>query len=158
MTPSTIDPLPSERPSDTRIGPETLAPMVQDVLATMLQLPHLASDASPESVDPDQLMAAIRIAGNWNATLQIYAPEKLARHIACAMFAQAPGVLDDEDVLDAFGEVVNVIGGNLKGMIDQDCTLSLPCVGPAQPDSTSGGLTIVHDVCGAPLTIVLVQE
>ncbi len=157
MTPFIIAPRPSEPSGHDRISHQSLAQMVQDVLTTMLELPQQSFDRLPETVAADQLMAAVRISGSWQATLQIYAPEKLARRIACAMFAQATDVLDDEDVLDAFGEVVNVIGGNVKGMIDQDCTLSLPCVGVAQPDPTSTSLTIMYDVCGAPLTVELIQ-
>ncbi|QDV42744.1 hypothetical protein Enr13x_25940 [Stieleria neptunia] len=157
MTPFIIAPRPSEPSGHDRISHQSLALMVQDVLTTMLELPHHALNGSPATDVPDQLMAAVRVSGSWQATLQIYAPEQLARRIACAMFAQATDVLDDEDVLDAFGEVVNVIGGNVKGMIDQDCTLSLPCVGAARPDPTSTSLMIMYDVCGAPLTVELIQ-
>ncbi|MCS7466017.1 chemotaxis protein CheX [Stieleria sp. ICT_E10.1] len=157
MTSFIIAPRPSEPSGRDRISHLSLAQMVQDVLTTMLELPHESFQGSPETIAPNQLMAAVRISGSWQATLQIYAPEKLARHIACAMFAQAADVLDDEDVLDAFGEVVNVIGGNVKGMIDQDCTLSLPCVGAAQPDPTPTSLTIRYDVCGTLLTVELIQ-
>lgn len=157
MTSFIIAPRPSEPSGRDRISHQSLAQMVQDVLTTMLELPHQSFDGLPEPNAPNQLMAAVRISGSWQATLQIYACEKLARRIACAMFAQAADVLDDEDVLDAFGEVVNVIGGNVKGMIDQDCTLSLPCVGTAQPDPTPTSLTIMYDVCGNLLTVELIQ-
>ncbi|MDV6034098.1 MAG: chemotaxis protein CheX [Phycisphaera sp. RhM] len=157
MTPFIIAPRLSEPSGHDRISHRSLARMVQDVLTTMLDLPHQSCEGSPETIVPNQLMAAVRISGSWQATLQIYAPEKLARRIACAMFAQAADVLDDEDVLDAFGEVVNVIGGNVKGMIDQDCILSLPCVGAAQPDPTPTSLTIMYDVCGTFLTVELIQ-
>ena len=40
--------------------------------------------------------------------------------------------------MNAFAEVANVIGGNIKGIVDQDCSLSLPSV---EPHVGGGGVT-----------------
>ena len=34
--------------------------------------------------------------------------------------------MSDEELLDALGELVNIIGGNLKAYLPQPCHLSLP--------------------------------
>ena len=38
-----------------------------------------------------------------------------------------------EDVQDALGEVANVVGGNLKALLPEGSTLSLPVVGYERP-------------------------
>ena len=43
----------------------------------------------------------------------------------------APAELDDEDIADAFGEIANVVGGNVKAALPGPSALSLPDVGAA---------------------------
>jgi hypothetical protein len=43
----------------------------------------------------------------------------------------APEILEDEDVEDAFGEIANVVGGNIKASLPGHSALSLPEVGAA---------------------------
>ena len=59
-----------------------------------------------------------------------------AERIARALFATAPGdAVPTEDVRDALGEMANVIGGNLKGLMPESGVLTIPVVarGPVQP-------------------------
>ena len=39
------------------------------------------------------------------------------------------GAVDPDDVVDAVGELVNMIGGNVKSLMPAPCTLGLPMVG-----------------------------
>ena len=43
----------------------------------------------------------------------------------------APAELEDEDIADAFGEIANVVGGNVKAALPGPSALSLPDVGAA---------------------------
>ena len=43
----------------------------------------------------------------------------------------SPEVLEHEDVVDAFGEIANVVGGNVKAALPGSSGLSLPDVGDA---------------------------
>ena len=58
---------------------------------------------------------------------------------------------------DAVGEIVNMVGGNLKGIVEGDSALSLPCVGEcdgAAPfDSSFNGLTVANRCQGDPLIV-----
>lgn len=158
MPPFAIDQQRSETGPSGKIAEEYLTQLVDDLFRKMLGLTIDTADHAFGEIVDDALMAAIRISGQWNATLTIYASPKLAGKIACAMFGQEPGVLATDDVFDAFGEVVNVIGGNVKGTVDSGCSLSLPCVGPAESPSTPGGLKIAYDLNGDPLFIMLVED
>jgi chemotaxis protein CheX len=44
------------------------------------------------------------------------------------MFDVPSPELSAEEVLDAVGELANIAGGNIKGLIEEPCELSLPVV------------------------------
>ena len=54
--------------------------------------------------------------------------EGLAKTIASKMFAMEVEDLEEEEVLDAVGEIINMIGGNIKGSVGVESTLSIPDV------------------------------
>ena len=54
-------------------------------------------------------------------------------------------MLEDEDVVDAFGEIANVVGGNVKAALPGSSGLSLPDVGHAPAPRNPG------DVCRVDL-------
>ncbi len=55
-------------------------------------------------------------------------PVELAGVLAADMFAMAPEDLDLELIRDAIGELANIAGGNIKGIIADPCELGLPIV------------------------------
>jgi chemotaxis protein CheX len=52
--------------------------------------------------------------------------------------------VEDEDLVDAFGEVANVVGGNLKALLPVQGTLTLPQVARTAP--TTDGAHVVDRV------------
>lgn len=158
MPPFAIDPQPSDSAAESPINAGDLTRLADGLFRGMLGATSQQTVQRVDEANSGQLMAAIRIAGNWNATLQVCASMQLARHIACAMFAQAPDVIGQDDLCDALGEVVNVLGGNVKGMVGHDCHLSLPCVGVRYHVPPSDGLRLDYDICGHNLVIVLAED
>ena len=158
MPPLAIDRHPSERVTSDQITSAQLREIASRLLRTMLKMEFEWSPNGVDAPGEESLMAAVRISGRRNATLQIYAPLELARQIARAMFGQSGHPLDEDDVFDAFGEVVNVIGGNLKGLIEQEGNLSLPCVGMAKQETSTAGMEITFRYRRAPLNLIWVQD
>jgi chemotaxis protein CheX len=74
------------------------------------------------------MMACIQITGGWEGAVTIECTESHARKMAETMFCMEPGEAADDEVLDAFGELVNVVGGNVKAILDGGADLSLPAV------------------------------
>jgi chemotaxis protein CheX len=74
----------------------------------------------------------VHISGGWEGAVNLVLPEALARDAAAAMFGTTPDALTADELTDAVGELANIIGGNIKGMIDDPCTLSLPMVASGQ--------------------------
>ncbi|HEX4901169.1 MAG TPA: chemotaxis protein CheX [Acidimicrobiales bacterium] len=87
-----------------------------------------------EPVPPDDAVvgscysSCVHISGAWEGSVNLVLPEPLARTVAAAMFDLPPSDVSAEDLTDAVGELANIIGGNVKGMIDEPCELSLPVV------------------------------
>jgi len=89
----------------------------------------------PTQLSPGEgLTVSVSISGAWEGKVLLHCPTPLARLIAAATFqldAESPG---EEEMLDALGELVHIIGGNLKALLPQPVTLSLPVISDP-PDS-----------------------
>lgn len=142
------------------IDSPTLDQVVSDVCQAMLGLP--LESAAAASAANNALMATICIHGDWESRVQITASEDLARFIGQTMFAAEPEDLSEEEILDALGEIVNMIGGNLKGIVPGESNLSLPCVGSLESVSeqfdSACGIVESNFLCESePLMVRLVE-
>lgn len=101
---------------------------------------------------PDGVQAAIELRGDWNGRLVLTCAADVAAEIAGAMVGTTAGELCVEDVHDALGEIVNVVGGSVKGALGGELSLGLPDVGPYAGDpTTTGGFVLGWQ--GAPLHV-----
>jgi len=100
-------------------------------------LPSDAPVSGKASIDAG-VCASISIGGCWTATIIVRVSDELAMHIASCLLGMAHSELDDELINDALGELANVVGGNVKGLITSEgSSLSLPMVGRS-PQTISG--------------------
>lgn len=75
------------------------------------------------------LQAQIELRGDWNGRLVLTCDSEVASQIANAMLGLGPDdQLDAPDVHDAVGEVLNVVGGSVKGALLGTSALGLPGV------------------------------
>ncbi|MCA9630625.1 MAG: chemotaxis protein CheX [Myxococcales bacterium] len=90
----------------------------------------LGAEPSPANATETEgfVSASVSISGAWNGTVLINCAAELASQVACTMFELEQEDLDDELIADALGEVANMIGGKLKGMLPAPSTLSMPTV------------------------------
>lgn len=104
-----------------------VAQIVENVFRTMLNLEVCQSDKTSDAA-VNSLTAAIHFAGEWKGAvlLQCGLPEALAFTDCLMMGEQHSGV--DDDVRDALGELVNMVGGNLKSVLPPGVALSIPSV------------------------------
>jgi hypothetical protein len=72
--------------------------------------------------------ARVEITGAWDGELRILCPPPLARLIAGAIFQVEPEKAGSDEILDALGELIHIIGGNLKALLPQPVTISLPSI------------------------------
>ena len=84
----------------------------------------------PEALPADVLSAWVDVVGPWTGTVVLTTGVDTAAQLTRALLAEAaPEVLEQEDVDDAFGEIANVVGGNVKAALPGTHALSLPQVG-----------------------------
>jgi hypothetical protein len=84
----------------------------------------------PGEPPADALSAWVDVVGPWTGSVVLTTGSRTAADLCRALLGEAaPEPLDDEDVADAFGEMANVVGGNVKAALPGPSTLSLPEVG-----------------------------
>lgn len=106
------------------------------VLSTMMALESQAGQSSPDSGGPGPIggvSAMVGIFGRWAGTGAVSCEEKMACRLAGAMLMSEFTEVNDE-VLDAMGEVANMIIGNIKTNLEDE----LGCLALGVPTVTFG--------------------
>ena len=84
----------------------------------------------PGDLPVDPVAAWVDVVGPWTGSVVLTTGRKTAAELTRALLGPAaPEELEDEDVADAFGEIANVVGGNVKAALPGPSGLSLPDVG-----------------------------
>jgi chemotaxis protein CheX len=80
----------------------------------------------------DPVSSWVDVVGPWTGSVVLTTGRRTAEELTRALLAEhSPEVLEHEDVVDAFGEIANVVGGNVKAALPGSAGLSLPDVGDA---------------------------
>jgi chemotaxis protein CheX len=86
----------------------------------------------PGETPGDLLSSWVDVVGPWTGTVVLTTARETAAELTRALLGEhAPADLEDEDIADAFGEIANVVGGNVKAVLPGPSALSLPGVGDA---------------------------
>jgi hypothetical protein len=109
----------------------------------------------PGELPADVISSWVDVVGPWTGSVVLTTGRQTAAELTRALLGEAsPEILDHEDVADAFGEIANVVGGNVKAALPGPSALSLPEVG------SPPALRNPADLCrldvlwrGEPLTI-----
>lgn len=105
------------------------------------------------------LTGRIEIGGSWAGTVELTCSLAAARRLAAAMFGVPEPDLDELAVPDAVGELVNIVGGNLKSLLPPPTSLSLPAVeeqvGRAGPGRQGSGFEAGFSWLGEPVLVEL---
>ena len=109
-----------------------LVQLMASVWETILQLPILARDGhNGDEVRPGDLpllAGRIQIAGAWEGTVAMTGPRPFAAKCAAIMHGREPEELTEAEVRDGWGELANMVGGNLKALVPPVSRLGLPTV------------------------------
>jgi chemotaxis protein CheX len=106
-----------------------VARIVEDVFGTMLGM-EVAPCVTGEPA-PVALTACVQFVGEWKGAVLLTCGPRQARAFAARLMPIASGSeesISNEDVSDTLGEVVNMIGGNLKSVLPPGVVLSIPSV------------------------------
>lgn len=122
----------------TQPGPELadVHAIVEQVWSSFLGdeeplLPRFAA-ADEQGVSPfpaeDVWSAAVSVHGGWTGTVTVELSSSVAQSLTRLMLAMEDEPLEDTDVADAVGELVNMVGGNIKSLMPGPSALTLPVV------------------------------
>jgi chemotaxis protein CheX len=121
------------------IATEVFAAMVDGTDGGLLPWP------GPEPVHADPLAAWVDLLGPWHGRATLVTDSATARDLARALLGlEAADEVSHDDLVDAFGEIANVVGGNVKALLPETGTLGLPHVAAQAPTSESS--TVVHEL------------
>ncbi|MDD2501926.1 MAG: chemotaxis protein CheX [Geobacter sp.] len=104
----------------------------RSVYSTMLgfDLMHLPLEVDPMEHFQDCVSAMVGLAGTYNGLISIHQPVSLGIKLAEAMLDMELSEVD-QDVMDALGEIANMVAGNVKQHLSKggmDIRLSTPSV------------------------------
>jgi chemotaxis protein CheX len=86
----------------------------------------------PGGPPDDAVSSWVEVQGPWTGAVVVTTGRSTAEELArCLLKEHAPPVLEADDVDDALGELANVVGGNVKGVLPGPSVLGLPEVGAA---------------------------
>jgi chemotaxis protein CheX len=88
-----------------------------------------SAPGEPGQIEADgRAVASVSITGPWNGHLTIALSQEAAVLVAASLFELEAGEVSISEIADAIGELANVVGGNVKAMLPEPSTLSLPQV------------------------------
>jgi chemotaxis protein CheX len=109
------------------INSQTLESIVKSIFTTMMDLPVGQSDATWHP-SGDRLTSIVYLEGDWNGAVSLECTAGQACQFAGRFLSMDTPEVVDDDVRDVLGEVVNMIGGNVKSAMPHGVRLSLPSV------------------------------
>ena len=122
--------------------------------------PLASAPSAPRALRGEPLLVArVRILGTPPRAILIVCPLEEARKTAAAFYSRDPASLDQALVEDVFGELANMIGGQIKRHFPSSARLSLPEIDRAGEDGAAEGKTVAEALfeCGrSPLAVRLV--
>lgn len=126
------------------VGKDQILAITQDVFAAMIdggEVLVFESDAVVgDLVDPvcawvDMTVAVLGLGARAVVRTETAAAHQLTRALLMMDSGEAVGL---EDLTDAFGELANVVGGNVKSLLAAPAVLSMPTVAPRAPELDPG--------------------
>ena len=106
-----------------------LGEIVQSIWSSVL---GVEAEQDPSVIVPNgpdrHVTACIHFTGEWNGSVVLECSEALGMEVASLMFAMDLAEVTSSEMKDALGEVLNMVGGNLKPLLHGSCQISMPTV------------------------------
>jgi chemotaxis protein CheX len=140
------------------VADEIIRELTKMVWTTVLGLD--AEDTAPAEASEraDEITTSVDISGSWSGTVSISFSRPLGKRLASAMLAVPESEATPALVQDVVGELANVIGGNVKGVLPGPCKLSLPRVEVGSQQSAEGETRLWFDCVGEPFCVTVCER
>ncbi|MGV7222500.1 MAG: chemotaxis protein CheX [Nitrospinales bacterium] len=112
------------------IQDEDISDYTEEIWLSYLQL-EAKTTHEPFNLNKDNYMTGrVNISGTWDGIIVVDCARDLIRKMAAQIFGHL-GDVSNEDEIDNFKELTNMIGGNIKTHLPQPCQLAIPTVSDA---------------------------
>lgn len=123
---------------------------------------HKAEGDPTTERDAGAIEAVLDIIGEEGARVVLECSERMAREAAACMFGVKPADADSRDLCDAVGELVNIIAGNIRGLISTPSKLGLPSVhevsgAEGAATQVAAGEALYFECKGMPFQVALID-
>jgi chemotaxis protein CheX len=141
---------------------EQIEVIVQAIWSTLVDVAIQPGGDGAGPSDASTVTGIINVDGAWHGAVLVRCPLALASLVTAAMF-QGDEDPTFEEVCDALGELTNIVAGNVKALLPQPSSISLPTVAlGSQYKISVVGTRIVATVpftCAShPLVVSVVQR
>ena len=106
---------------------ETISEITRDVFAVFGYETYMIGDAAAAN----GIASSVAIDGPESAIVEVQMPRHIANQLAEVMLEGSTGSEGADFVQDLAGEIANMIGGNVKGLLSGPSQLSIPSVDPS---------------------------
>jgi len=110
------------------IAEHDVVSVARAVWGDMLGLTLDGPDPAAQLPDGPVLRGTVTIRAALDVVVSIEVSEDAGRILAGAMFGADPADLGSDELVDAIGELANMVGGNLKLLVAPPAALTLPAV------------------------------
>lgn len=131
------------------VGVDDVVAVTQEVWSALLGL-----DLVPDATLPpasSTVTGCVQITGSWDGAVLLTVSTAFARQATETMFASDD--VTEDDVIDAVGELTNMVGGNVKSLLPAPSQLSVPSVASGERYTVHlPGTTPLHELvlgCGS---------
>jgi chemotaxis protein CheX len=145
----------------TAVVDADLQDITETIWGSLFRLPLEPSDAFGQD-GHSTVTSVVHIDGAWHGAVMLRCPMALAAMLTAAIF-QAGDEPDTDDIGDAIGELANMAAGNVKALLPEPCSISLPAVafGCNYQLSVVGAVSVASAAftcAGHPLLVTLLER
>ena len=114
----------------------------------------------PAIQNADDVHGMVSVTGAWDGQVVVTFSQVAAQRATAALLGLETGEVSAPDVMDAVGELVNIVGGSVKSLMLQPTVLSLPSVrtGPAGDLSGTEMLRLTGTWMEEPVIIAVLES
>ncbi len=109
------------------LSSDDVAQIIQEVWSSMLGIDVEPVDM-PRPETNDAVAGSVGVTGATDCLISMEMGGDGARRFAATMFGMSDEEASDDDIADGIGELTNMVGGNIKSLLPEPSTLSLPVV------------------------------
>jgi chemotaxis protein CheX len=110
------------------LSPEDVEQVTKTVWMALVEEELVPASEEQSTLSGRFLTGCVQITGEWEGAIVVSCSYNLAMSTTAFMFDMGVDEVTREELQDAVGELANMVGGSLKGLVPGPSRLSLPTV------------------------------